>query len=148
MSVNNPNYFQGKMGYVMIDSSIVACAQSYTLDVNRGITEIQCIGSDSIRKIAGPYQWTVSFDALQTLTQDASVGRKSYDDLMAHLVGTTNTVSVYLEPNTTDVSTGQVYYKGDGIIESISRSVSSGSEPTTFSVSIQGSGDLTEYTTS
>jgi len=144
---NTPKYFQAKMGYVMVDSSIVGCSQSYTMDTNRSIADVQCIGSDSIRKIAGPYQWSVSFDALQILTVDASLGRKNYDDLMKHLVTSTETVNVKLLPfvNATgsDVSIGQVYYSGNGIIESLSLNVAAGEAPSSYSVSIAGSGDLT-----
>lgn len=143
MSTTNPDYFQSKMGYVMVDTSIVGCSQSYTMDTNRSISEVQCIGSDSIRKVAGPYQWTVSFDALQALTQDASSGRTNYDDLMNHLVTSTSTVNVKLLPKTGDVSTGQVYYSGDGIVESLSYNVAAGDAPASYSISIQGSGDLT-----
>jgi len=135
------------MGLIMVDGSIVGCSQSYTMDTNRSVSEIQCIGSDSIRKIAGPYQWSVSFDALQVLTQDASAGNTGYDALMNHLVTSTTPVTVSLTPGTTDVSTGQVYYSGSGIIESLSYNVAAGDAPGNYSVSVQGTGDLTRNVT-
>jgi len=142
MSVNIPDYFQAKMGLVMIDGSIVGCAQSYTDNLNRPISEIQCIGSDSVRKTAGSASWDVQFDALQILTQDASSGRKTYEDLMDHHRTSTQPVTVMLMPQTADVSAGQIYYYGSALIESISRNVPVGSEPVSYSVSLQGSGDL------
>jgi hypothetical protein len=144
MSWTLPNYFQSKMGYVMLDTSIIGCAQSYSLDATRSISEVQCIGSDSVRKVAGPYNWNVSFDALQILTQDGSSGLASYDEAMSKFKAGTD-VSVYLLPLSTEVSTGQVYHSGRGLIESISLSVAAGEAPASYSVSIQGSGDLYEH---
>jgi len=144
MSWTSPEYFQSKMGYVMLDSSIVGCAQSYSLDATRSISEVQCMGSDSIRKVAGPYNWTVSFDALQILTKDGSNGIISYDGAMSLFKAGTD-VSVYLYPLVAEVSTGQIYQSGRGLIESISLSVAAGDAPATFSLSIQGSGDLYEH---
>lgn len=144
MSVNTPTYFQSYMGYVYFDGSIVGCAQSYNLDTTRDIEVIQCIGSDSKRKVAGPYEWSVSFDALQILTEDASVGRKTLDDIMNYYLDSgTDTVEVMLKPKLADTSTGQAYYSGDGLVESVGISYSSGAAPATYSISIQGSGDLT-----
>lgn len=147
MSWTSPEYFQSKMGYVMLDSSIVGCAQSYDLQGTRSISEVQCIGSDSVRKVAGPYNWTVSFDALQILTKDGSNGIVSFDEAMSKFKAGTD-VSVYLYPLVAEVSTGQVYHSGRGLIESISLSVAAGEAPASYSLSIQGSGDLYEHTLS
>lgn len=146
MSANVPTYMQGFMGFVMIDGSILGCSQSFSLSVPRSIQDIQCIGSDSIRKIAGPYSWSVSTDALQILTQDASSGRKTFDDIMAaHLAK--ERVTIAFVPNTTDVSTGQYYLSGTGIIESVDLTIDAGEAPATYSISIQGDGDLTQSAT-
>jgi len=147
MSWSNPQYFQAKMGYVMLDSSTIGCAQSYTQDANRAISDVQCIGSDSVRKLTGPYSWSVSFDALQILTKDSSSGIMSYEDVMDKFIAGTD-ASVYFLPKVADVSTGQVYYSGRGYIESISINVAAGEAPTTYSVSVQGNGGLTRNTLS
>ena len=63
---------------------------------------------------------------------------------MKHLVNSTATVNVKLIPiQSSDVSVGQVYYSGDGILESLSYNVAAGDAPASYSCSVQGSGDLT-----
>jgi hypothetical protein len=142
--MSNVKFFQPKMAYVHIDASTVGCAQNYTLDTNRAIQEIQCIGSDSITKVSGPYQWNVSFEAMQILTAsatDPSINVLTYEDIMTKYLDGAS-VEVMLMPKVADVSTGQVYYKGTGLIESVNLSITAGEAPGTYSVTVQGTGDL------
>jgi len=147
MSTTSPDYMKSKFALIMLDGSIVGCGQSYSDNVTRAISSIECMGSDSISKSTGPVEWDVSFDALQALSQDASVGRKNYEDLMDHHINNGTVVQVYLAPQeSTDVSTAQVYYYGNAFIETISRNVPVGSDPVSYNVSLSGSGALTKTT--
>jgi len=144
-SVNTPDYMLSKYNFIMLDGSIVGCGQSWGENYNRAISEVECLGSDTVRKTSGLLNWDVSFDALQALTDDASTGRKNFDDIMRHHINVGTAVQVYLAPQeSADVSTAQIYWYGDAIIEGVTRNVPVGSDPVSYSVTMQGSGDLTE----
>jgi len=120
-----------------IEGDVIACATTHTIELTNSVREIQCKGSGDFSSAEyGRFAWTVSTDALMNL--GLGTGYVSYPTLMQWML---NKQVVQIESRYTDID-DEMVVSGDCIITSISQA-SPDSENATYSVSMQGRGELT-----
>jgi len=133
-----------KVGSSTDNEVIVAYATSCSLEVSADEidqTNKSSYGWKDI--ILGTRSWSVSADALYQ--NEAKAGERAFVDFWEHLGGTNERTKVFVELTITGAagSDNNKYYHGSGFITSLS--VTGGTEDqSTFSVTIAGSGILTE----
>lgn len=128
---------------IVIDGSTLGCATDFSLSVTKDMIEIACLSATGAKQsVPDLYGWTVSFSGMVMRTSSVDAGKRSYEDLMAKLLTSDASVSVYILP---DVS-ANTYYTGAGYLSSMTMDGGVGSA-VSFSGEIQGSGALTAATT-
>jgi len=138
MSFNN-SVIDGGNIILEVDGLIIACATTHTIELTNSVREIACKGSGDFSSAEyGRFAWTVSTDALLNL-DDGGGTYITYPELMDLMLAKTVVTirSVYEQD-----ATNTMEVTGDCIITSISQA-SPDSENATYSVSLQGRGELT-----
>lgn len=124
----------------------IAYATSCSLEIS--MDEIDQTNKDSSgwkEILGGTRSWSVSADVLYQNEVEAS--KYTFTDFWDHLGGTNERTKLYVELTVAGSSSGNKYYHGQGYITSLS--VNGGTEDqATYSVTITGSGLLTEDTVS
>lgn len=122
-----------------VDSRIIACSTSFTLELSNSVREVACKGSGDFSSAEyGRFSWTVSTDALLDLGKD-DVTYISYPDLLQLML---NKTVVSIEALYEENATNTMSITGECIITSISKTAPD-SENASYSVSLQGRGALT-----
>lgn len=119
-----------------VNGQILLCGTSHTLELTNAVREIACKGSGDFNTSEyGRFSWTVSADALFNLDENST--QIKYPDLLALMLNKTvvSIESYYEEGSDTFIMAGQA------IITSVSQSAPD-SDNTTFSISLQGKGEL------
>jgi len=121
-----------------IQGDTVACATSHTIELTNAVREISCKGSGDFTSAEyGRFSWTVSTDALLNLGPGANY--VTYTQLMSWMLAKTN---VQIASNYSDGAGNSYDVSGECIITSISQT-SPDSDNASYSVSLQGRGELT-----
>ena len=122
----------------------IAYATSCSLEIS--MDEIDQTNKDSSgwkTILGGTRSWSVSADILYQ--NEVLASKYTFTDFWDHLGGTNEREKLYVELTVAGSSTGNKYYSGQGYITSLS--VNGGTEDqATYSVTITGSGVLTEDT--
>ena len=123
-----------------VEGLVVACATTHTIELTNTVREVSCKGSGDFASAEyGRFSWTASTDALLNLAMGANY--VSYTELNQLMVTKTTVKikSLYQEGN--DI----FHVEGEAIITSISLSAPD-AENASYSVSLQGRGELTVIT--
>jgi len=123
-----------------VNGEIMACATSHTIEITNATREISCKGSgDWTSAEYGRFSWTVSTDALLNLVDDAQNPYVTYPELLDLMI---NKTFVDVESYYEDRFTGDtMIVAGQAIITSVSQTAGD-SENASYSVSMQGRGEL------
>ena len=136
-------YLFSKQLFVKIDSSTLACTQSFSLNLSKEFSEISCMNSTTKTRIPGIRDWSFSFEALGFETTGKPEGTYGLEEAMANILSTTDpSVSVYYLP---DVSLN-AYWEGPGYLQNVTITGGIG-EPVSYSGEIIAIGDLVRKTT-
>lgn len=133
-----------KVGSSNSNEVVVAFATSCSLEVS--MDEIDQTNKDSVgwkQIIGGLRSWSVSSDALYQ--NEAETSKTAFTDFWDHLGGANQRTKMFVEFTITGASSGDSnkYYHGEAFVTSLS--VNGGTEDqSTFSVSLTGTGALTE----
>ena len=123
-----------------VDGNEIACATSHTIELTNATREVSCKGSGDFTSAEyGKFSWTVSTDALLNLGTGATF--ISYPELMNLMLNKT-LVQIQSQYDMDDAGTDTMTVSGECIITSISQ-VSPDSDNASYSVSLQGRGELT-----
>jgi predicted secreted protein len=123
-----------------IEDHIIGCATTHTIELTNTVREVSCKGSgDFTSSEYGRYSWTASTDALLNLGMSANYVQ--YDDLYSFMVSKQYVKVKSLYEENSDV----FLIQGEAIITSISLTTPD-AENASYSVSLQGRGELTVQT--
>lgn len=126
---------------IVIDGSTIACAQDFSLSINKDMIEVACLSSEGAkRNIPDMYGWSVTGSGLVFRTADES-GYGAFD-IANNIMTTDASVLVQLVP---DVSANQ-YFSGVGYFSSLTYSGGVGAA-VTYDFEITGDDELSVSTT-
>ena len=120
-----------------VNGEMIACATSHTIELTNATREVSCKGSGDFTSAEyGKFSWMVSTDALLNLgmDEDSYIDYSSLMDIMLNK----QLIDII---SFTEEGNDALVVQGQGIITSISQ-VNPDSDNASYSVSIQGRGDI------
>lgn len=130
----------GSQMTVLYDSSVIAFATDFDVEINKEAIDITTLASDGWKEnMVDLKDWSISFNGLVSAT-DASANI-DYDDLLYDIKNNSTAVTVGIKPTVAS----NKYETGSAFLTSLSMSGATG-DKVTFAGTLTGTGALTSLT--